>query len=69
MPNRQGERGRGAAVALALAVLLAPGAAQAFTVQSPVTDGCHEQITEAALGGVRAMGEGPAIAADANDQA
>ena len=69
MPNREGERGRGAGVVLALGALLAPSVAQAFTVQSPVTDACHEQITEAALGGVRAMGEGPSIAADANDQA
>jgi MYXO-CTERM domain-containing protein len=41
--------------ALVLAVSLIAPSAQAYTVETPITNGCHELITEAALRGARVV--------------
>ncbi|HSI06838.1 MAG: hypothetical protein ACAI38_17250 [Myxococcota bacterium] len=49
-------------------VLLSSGVAHAYTIESPVSNGCHERITEEALRHVRSLGLAEPIPARNDDE-
>jgi hypothetical protein len=50
-------------------VLAAPAAARAYTFESPISRGCHEEITTRALRTTRLEGLSPTLAPDAEERA